>query len=338
MPRVLTDHRFAEIFPLMEGEDFERLVADIRENGQVEPITVMNGMILDGRNRYRACQEIGIEPEVLEYDGDSPLAFVLSLNLYRRHLSASQRAMVAGKLANLGQGRPSDDKQANLPVSETASEIKFSQEHAATYLNVSPRSVKDARLVHLKADPEITKAVENNTVAVSAAAQVARLPMAEQKALISAGPDAIADKARELREAKKAPEPAPASNVVSLAGRQPALPQFGDLDREIDADQARQESLEAGEEDVESVNGRAHAFNGALSTLDYIAITGREYWSVFDKDPAKTVYLQRVRVAHEKLSDILKEANNVPSINESHAASQRKGSSRRGQKSGSDRL
>ena len=98
-------HSAAELFPLIEGEDFERLVADIDTNGQREAIVVLpTGEILDGRNRYRACDRLRIKPIIRVYACDTPLAYVISLNLHRRHLNESQRAMVASKLANMPRG------------------------------------------------------------------------------------------------------------------------------------------------------------------------------------------------------------------------------------------
>ena len=91
-------HPLADLFPLLEGEDFEQLVTDIRENGLYEPIVMLDGRILDDRNRYRACLSAGVEPRFEDYDGDDPLSWVLSYNLQRRHLSSSQRACVAVEL------------------------------------------------------------------------------------------------------------------------------------------------------------------------------------------------------------------------------------------------
>lgn len=88
---MLPVHPLAELFPLTEGDDFERLVADIRKHGLRIPITLYEGMILDGRNRARACEQLGIEPATVEYTGADPRAVVISQNVMRRHLTIEQR-------------------------------------------------------------------------------------------------------------------------------------------------------------------------------------------------------------------------------------------------------
>jgi N6-adenosine-specific RNA methylase IME4 len=88
-------HEVANIFPMMSADEFSALVEDIRANGQREPIYLHEGRIIDGRNRYRACQQLGIEPDTRVWDGvGSLVAFVVSLNLQRRHLTSSQRVTV----------------------------------------------------------------------------------------------------------------------------------------------------------------------------------------------------------------------------------------------------
>jgi ParB-like chromosome segregation protein Spo0J len=105
---TLEFHPLADIFPLLEGDEFNNLVSDIKANGLHEAIIVYEDKILDGRNRYRALLALGIDPEgycVDETDDiDDPVAYVISLNLRRRHLDESQRAMVAAKLATLKLG------------------------------------------------------------------------------------------------------------------------------------------------------------------------------------------------------------------------------------------
>jgi hypothetical protein len=98
-------HELANIFPLLEDEDLDALAGDILINGLNDPIVVYDDQILDGRNRYRACLKVHVEPIFVPYQGDSPLNFVISKNLSRRHLSESQRAMVGARLANLRDGQ-----------------------------------------------------------------------------------------------------------------------------------------------------------------------------------------------------------------------------------------
>jgi hypothetical protein len=101
-------HPIADLFPMIEGEDFRSFVADLKAHGLREPIVLFEEKILDGRNRYLACIEAEVEPHFLPYQGTDPVAYVLSLNLKRRHLTESQCAMVAAKVANMRQGERTD--------------------------------------------------------------------------------------------------------------------------------------------------------------------------------------------------------------------------------------
>jgi hypothetical protein len=102
-------HPAADLFPMMTPEEYEALKEDIREHGQHEWATLLDGKIIDGRNRYRACRELGIETEFCELDVRDhpqpfdPVAFVLSKNLYRRHLTREQRDEVIKKLRSMGK-------------------------------------------------------------------------------------------------------------------------------------------------------------------------------------------------------------------------------------------
>lgn len=91
-------HEACSIFPMMSDDEFRGLVEDIRENGQREPIWIYEGRIIDGRNRYKACQELIRRPTTREWDGKGSLVgFILSLNLHRRSLTTSQRAAIANE-------------------------------------------------------------------------------------------------------------------------------------------------------------------------------------------------------------------------------------------------
>lgn len=91
----LTAHPLAQLIPPMAADELDKLVSDIRTNGLIEPIIIYQGQILDGRHRHLACQLADVAPKFTEYSGSDPLAFVLSKNLHRRHLSSAQRAAIA---------------------------------------------------------------------------------------------------------------------------------------------------------------------------------------------------------------------------------------------------
>jgi len=187
---ALQFHPLADIFPLVEGAEFDELVADIREHGLHEPIVVFEDKILDGRNRYRACDAAGVEPTFTVYSGDDPVSYVVSLNLRRRHLSESQRAMVAAKLATLKDGQRADLVEG-LPIGR-----------ASEMLNVGERSVARAREVQEHGAPELIHAVEQGSVSVSAAADVATLSAQEQREIVARGEREILRAAQDIRARK----------------------------------------------------------------------------------------------------------------------------------------
>jgi hypothetical protein len=90
MARTLTPHPIAALFPDLLPSDFAALVEDIRQRGVKVPILVYRGQILDGRQRYRACQQLNRPCPTQEWNGRDPWLEVQSRNLMRRHLSKDQ--------------------------------------------------------------------------------------------------------------------------------------------------------------------------------------------------------------------------------------------------------
>jgi N6-adenosine-specific RNA methylase IME4 len=189
---ALEFHPLADIFPLVEGQDFAELVADIAAHGLREPIVVYEDRILDGRNRYRACEAAGVAPTFTVYQGEDPISYVVSLNLRRRHLNESQRAMVAAKLATLGHGQRQSGQLAGVPT----------QDEAASLLSVGERSVRRAAEIRDHGAPELVHAVVQGTVSVSAAADVAMLPQQDQREIVARGEREILRVAQEIRARK----------------------------------------------------------------------------------------------------------------------------------------
>ncbi len=192
-------HEYAQLFPLIAGEDYEALLEDIDANGQRTPIVLHEGKILDGRNRYRACKDLLIEPQTVEYTGDDALSYVLSLNLYRRQLTVAQRALIAAELSSL-RGSSAITVDMDKAAGQELEAAKMAIEEAAKILGISPRSVSSACKVVRDGTQELLNAVKAGEVSVSAAEQVAKLEKEAQQDLCSRGPKAIRKAAKDMRE------------------------------------------------------------------------------------------------------------------------------------------
>jgi len=169
-------HPLADIFPLLDGDAFDAFVADIEARGLQEPIWLYEGKVLDGRNRYRACHQAGVDIRTNPYTDNDPVGFVVAANLHRRHLNETQRAMIAAKLVTTKLG-DNQWRREGKPIDQPT---------AAKMLNVSPKSVQRAKEVLDKATPVIRELVEAGKVPVSIAAKVAAMPKKEQGKLKTA--------------------------------------------------------------------------------------------------------------------------------------------------------
>jgi hypothetical protein len=155
-------HPSAALLPELSDTEYAALHEDIKRHGVLNPVYIdPEHRILDGRHRLRAAHELGVACPTVVYYGPDPLGFVLSQNLHRRHLTTSQRAMVAAKIANLGEGRPSKNTPQNCGVST---------KQAAETLHVGTRTVECAKTVLKHGSPEIVRAVEMGELGVVPAA------------------------------------------------------------------------------------------------------------------------------------------------------------------------
>jgi ParB-like chromosome segregation protein Spo0J len=161
-------HPLATIWPLMSDADLDGLADDIAAHGQRLPIIRVDGMILDGRNRWLACERAGITPWVEDIpSADQPEALdalAWSLNDHRRHANEGVRAMAAARRANMRQGERTD-----LVTTDTKS-----QSEMARQFGVSRESVSRATTVLAHGSAEVIAAVENGDIAVSLAAKTVR--------------------------------------------------------------------------------------------------------------------------------------------------------------------
>ncbi|KWF28397.1 S-adenosylmethionine-binding protein [Burkholderia cenocepacia] len=210
-------HAAANLFPAMTDAEFEEFKEDIRRNGQQVPILVQKGQLVDGRHRYRACCELGIEPKVEEVPADQSIKrLVISLNQHRRHLTESQRAMIAARLANINFG--GNQHTGGL-----------SQQQAADELDVSIASVERAKSVLVRGTDELIQAVDAGQIDVSNGAALAKLPQPFQRKVMSDVEKGILKEAKEIRKAIKAErrEQCLASLAVKRANSKPLDPKQG---------------------------------------------------------------------------------------------------------------
>src|SRR5262249_53050814 len=120
-------HPLCEIIPPCTEEEFKELKKDIKKNGLQVPIKTFETKILDGRSRHKACLELENEGHPVEFkreffsgDANAAVAYVVSMNVKRRHLSASQRALIAARLVTSTLG---GDRSVKLPTEITQDEV-----------------------------------------------------------------------------------------------------------------------------------------------------------------------------------------------------------------------
>lgn len=232
-------HEYAGIFPMMTDHDVDQLAGSIQENGLRESIILLDGKILDGRNRYKACEIAGVEPHFEDYDGEDALQFVLDHNLHRRHLTETQRAMVASKMANLKDGSNRFQK-VGAPIG-----APISKKEAAAALNVGTTTVERAKRVQSKGSEKLKEACERGEVTVNAASQITSLPEEEQDALVEQGAEAIKEKAREISKKPKDPKEVDPSRIkiTQKRGLNVAATVIAILEKITPGDEEREEAL-----------------------------------------------------------------------------------------------
>ena len=229
--KKLASHPIASIFPMTTQAEYEALRDDIKENGIQSCGLLFEGMILDGRNRYKACEELGIrldfEEVELGEDADKfdPVQYVLSHNLHRRHLHQSQRAMIAAKMATLSHGQKKADADRSNDLS---------QDDAAVLLKVSVPTVKRAKHVLEHGSKELVAAVEQLEVTVSLAEKLCKKceDKRDQTKLVKQGKAAVKEAVSESPKPKPSiklpakPTPSDVATVDAWCEQQDERPAF----------------------------------------------------------------------------------------------------------------
>lgn len=168
-------HPVSNIFPLLQGDEFSQFCKDVKQNGLIEPIWLHpDGRIIDGRNRYRACQEAEVEPRFRTWAGKGSLTdFVLSLNLHRRHLTSGQKAVLALEVEPFYAEEAKERQLSTLKQNQTdvekfphrESEKGKARDKAAKATGTNGRYVSDVK--RLKRDaPKVFEQIKSGELSV----------------------------------------------------------------------------------------------------------------------------------------------------------------------------
>jgi hypothetical protein len=134
-------HPVANLFPMLPDDELQELADDIRANGLQHPIVLdKDGVLIDGRNRWAACQMANVDPTFTTINGQDPVAYILSSNDARRHMNKGQRAMIRAK-ANSLQNKDSWGEQLESSRELSVSEARVSQ--SKTILKYRPDLADD---------------------------------------------------------------------------------------------------------------------------------------------------------------------------------------------------
>lgn len=169
-------HPACNLIPRMTEAEFEELKASIAKHGQQEWVTIddtVDGVyIIDGYHRWRACQELGISCNAMNFESvssDSIIEFVLLMNRHRRHLSQGQLAILAVQAEDFTKNNyvqdPKGSKVATLPAPPPPPKTR---DQLAESVGVSSRLIGDAKKVAHEA-PELAEEVKAGKITVNEA-------------------------------------------------------------------------------------------------------------------------------------------------------------------------
>lgn len=183
------------IFPPITGEEYETLKKDIEAHGVRHPIVLYQDKILDGCNRDKVCRELNIDPPTINLPADAdPIDFVVSANINRRHLTGSQRGMIAANLATMKRGDNQHSGGEGLSIERTSK-----------MLNVSEATANRCKKVLTSGVPKLAELVVSGKLPASVAEKVAGFDKGKQAALVE----------KSVKKITEATKPLPQSTASS---------------------------------------------------------------------------------------------------------------------------
>ncbi len=209
----LQQHPLSAAFPPLTADEYQTLVDSITDLGVQNAITIYQGQVLDGWNRYRAAIELDMDCPTRELEsGIDPRSFVLAQNKARRHVTVAQMAMAAASVYEWkAVGRPSGNSALSAELKQSA---------VADQAGVSVRSLRQANTVMKDAVPAVVEAVVGGEIGLVKASAIAKLPKDEQVAAIN----------QPAPKPRPAPAPAPTPVSASTPPAESPPPEYTELD------------------------------------------------------------------------------------------------------------
>jgi hypothetical protein len=216
----LKQHPLSAAFPSMTAEEFQMLKDSVDNAGVLNPITIFDGMVIDGWHRYRAAKETGVDCPCVELADTDPQDFVMAQNKTRRHITLAQLVLATALVYQWRQvGNP------GFSLSRTECGIAKSTAVMAGIAGVGQRSMEQGKAIATSAAPEIFEAINRGDIGLPKAAAISKLPKSEQAAAL------------------KKPLPKPIAKPAPVVEAEPEGPDYTELDAAHDQVQDLQAML-----------------------------------------------------------------------------------------------
>lgn len=170
----MKQHPLSSAFPAMPAEQFQALKDSITDIGVQEPITLFEGMVIDGWHRYTAANELGMDCPTVDLGDVDPQAFVVAKNKARRHITMSQ---IATAVVAVYQWKPAHRPSNSAP----GADLSKSTKQLAEIAGVGTRTIEQAKTVEAKATPEVKAAVKSGAMSVKKAAETVNPPKVKEE-------------------------------------------------------------------------------------------------------------------------------------------------------------
>lgn len=176
----MKQHPLSSAFPAMSADEFNALKDSITNIGVQDPITLYEGMVIDGWHRYTAANEVGVQCPTAELGDVDPQTFVIAKNKARRHITQSQ---IAAAVVSVYGWKPAHREKVAPGATLTKTNAEL-----AELAGTSVRTIRQAKAVESKATPAVKEAVKAGVMSVKAAAETVSPPKVEEPE--DDGPDA----------------------------------------------------------------------------------------------------------------------------------------------------